>query len=308
MNSPAIKTLQSLSTALWALTGLGAGATAAAANPVAVSLGETAEAADATATREKATSFSLGETAVRPKSIEAVAPRAIVPIQNPVTFSLGETAAKSSTAETQASLAYGTVLGTQASTSATALQEVPVGLQVDPKGDSELAQATRRRRRRTLRRDRPDENYIGLGLNLGIDGDTALGESETVAFFGRIKLARRFSLRPSVIIDDEAVISFPATFDIPLSGRNSTNLLPQTPIELFVGAGPLFTIDSETITLLDGSEGDSVNNEIGVATITGVDVPVSKRLTASANLIVGFSGDDVNVGSILGIAYRFPRR
>lgn len=273
MNSPATKTLQSLSTALWVLASLGAGTTVATAAPVTFSLGKTTETAAATA---------------------APSSRAADPTRTPVTFSLGGTTTRKPPT-TDDSVAARPILGTQASTSATTLQESPADLQVIPKDDLELAQATRRRRRRTLRRSKPDENYIGVGLNIGLEGETALGDSETIALFGRVKLARRFSLRPSVVIDDNATISFPATFDIPLSGGGN-NLLPKAPVELFVGAGPLFTLD------------DDGDNEIGVASLAGVDVPFLNRFTASANLIVGFSDDDVDLGTILGIAFRFPRR
>ncbi len=258
MNLPATKTLQSLSTVLLALAGLGATATAAAA---------------------------------RPKS-------PITPIHNPVTFKIeppkpvrsvrpARAATKTVTAESIAALP-----GADASTNATTLLEAPE--QLDTEG--EVAQATRQRRRRTVRRGKPDENYLGVGINIGLDGETALGESETLTVFGRVKLARRFSLRPSVIIDDAAVISFPATYDIPLSGRDRERLLPEAPVEFFIGAGPLFTLD------------DDDSNEVGVAGLTGVDVPFARRFTVSTNLIVGFSDDEVNLGGVVGVAFRFPRR
>lgn len=182
------------------------------------------------------------------------------------------------------------------STSATALLETPVGLQAIPDRGLELAQTGRRRRRRTVRRTAPAENYIGIGFNVGVsdDGDSALG-TENVALFSRLKLARRFSLRPAVIIGDDAVFTFPATFDIPLRGR-SPQLLAKPAPEVYVGGGLLFGID------------DDDSNEIGGAIVGGVDFPFAKRFVANASLTLGLSDGDSNLGALFGIAYRFPRR
>ena len=186
---------------------------------------------------------------------------------------------------------------TTVSTSAVALLETPIGLQAIPDRGVEIAQATgRRRRRRTVQRTAPSENYIGVGLNVGVsnDGNSALG-AERATFFSRIKLARRFSLRPSVVIGDDAVFTFPATFDIPLRGKSPRFLTKPTP-EVFVGGGLLFGLDSDD------------SNEIGGAVLSGIDFPFAKQLTANVSLTAGFSDGDTSVGALFGIAYRFPRR
>lgn len=199
--------------------------------------------------------------------------------------------------DTSAALPLPAPTSTIVSTSAATLLETPIGLQTIPEQGLEIAQATgRRRRRRTVRRTAPAENYIGIGLNVGVEdgGDSALG-TENVAIFSRIKLARRFSLRPSVIIANDATFTVPATFDIPLRGRSARLLAKPVP-EVYVGGGILFGLDSDD------------SNEVGGAALGGIDIPFAKQFTATVNLTAGFADSDTSIGALFGVAYRFPRR
>ncbi|MDR9404402.1 MAG: hypothetical protein RI580_13280, partial [Halothece sp. Uz-M2-17] len=69
-----------------------------------------------------------------------------------------------------------------------------------------------RRRQRSVRRQASNPNYIGVGLNVGLDGDTALGDTE-FAINSRIKLTPNFSFRPGAVIGENAVILVPFTYD-----------------------------------------------------------------------------------------------
>ncbi|MEO0949358.1 MAG: hypothetical protein AAFY11_14685 [Cyanobacteria bacterium J06641_5] len=187
---------------------------------------------------------------------------------------------------------------TTISTSAATLLETPIGLQTIPERGLEVAQATGRRRRRAVRRTPPAENYIGAGFNIGLsDGEnsaSALG-TENAVIFSRIKLSRRISLRPAVVVGNDATFTVPATFDIPLRGKSPTFLAKPRP-EAFVGGGLLFGLDSED------------SNEVGGAILGGIDYPFARQLTANVTVTSGFSDGDVSVGALFGVAYRFPRR
>jgi len=188
---------------------------------------------------------------------------------------------------------------TTVSTSAATLLATPIGLQAIPDRGLEVAQATGRRRRRAIRRTPPSENYIGAGFNLGVsDGNNAALGDENVAFFSRIKLARRFSVRPSAVVGSNATFTIPATFDIPIRSKEDPKfLLAQPRPEAFVGGGLLFGLDS-----------DDSSNAVRGAIVGGFDYPFANQLTANVTLTTGFIDGDVAVGALFGVAYRFPRR
>jgi len=155
--------------------------------------------------------------------------------------------------------------------------------------DETVAQV--RRRQRTVRRGVFSPNYIGVGLNVGIDGDTSLGDLE-FAVNGRIKLIPNLSFRPGAIIGENAVILVPFTYDFTPQEVNITERgLSFTP---YVGGGVMFTTDEES------------EDDVGALITAGIDVPVSRDFTANAGLNVGFVNDDAEFGVLLGIGYNIP--
>lgn len=148
-----------------------------------------------------------------------------------------------------------------------------------------------RRRQRTIQRQSVSPNYVGVGLNLGLDGETALGDTE-FAVNGRIKIAPNLSFRPGAVIGENAVILVPVTYDFTAQdvsvAERSFALTP------YVGGGLFFTTD-------DDSEDD-----LGALITGGVDIPISRQFTANAGLNLGFVDDDTQIGILLGVAYNIP--
>ncbi|MEH2000884.1 MAG: hypothetical protein V7L00_19420 [Nostoc sp.] len=134
----------------------------------------------------------------------------------------------------------------------------------------------------------PTRSYIGVGGNLGLSGDTALGES-AFTIFSKIGLTNNFSLRPAAAISDKSVFLIPVTIDFLVE---SITELGESQIIAFpyIGGG----------AAISTSEGSSV----GFLLTGGVDVPVSSQFTATAGVNIDFL-DQTDVGLLLGIGYNF---
>lgn len=135
------------------------------------------------------------------------------------------------------------------------------------------------------RATRSGSSYIGIGGNIGLTGDSGLGDSG-FAVFSKIGLTRNFSVRPSAIFSNDTDFIIPVTFDFPVQAQpfQRINFAP------YVGAGVLISTDGD--------------NNIGLALTGGVDVPISNQFTATAGLTAGFS-DNTNLGIMVGIGYNF---
>lgn len=136
------------------------------------------------------------------------------------------------------------------------------------------------------RATRSGSSYIGVAGNIGVLGDTALGDSN-FAVISKIGLTRNVSVRPSVVIGDNTTFLIPITLDFPLQGVENT----QYTIAPYVGAGAaLATGGGSTARLL---------------LTGGVDVPLGSQFTATAaaNAAV-FDGTDL--GITIGVGYNFP--
>ncbi|MFB2971798.1 hypothetical protein ACE1CD_22780 [Aerosakkonema sp. BLCC-F183] len=135
------------------------------------------------------------------------------------------------------------------------------------------------------RATRSGSSYLGVGGNLGLTGDTALGDSG-FTIFSKIGLTRVFSVRPSVVIGDDTDFIIPVTYDFPVQAEpfQRINFAP------YVGAGVIISTD-----------GDS---NLGFALTGGVDVPISNQFTATAAVTAGFI-DTTDLGIMLGIGYNF---
>ncbi|MEL7244138.1 MAG: hypothetical protein AAGM40_17645, partial [Cyanobacteria bacterium J06573_2] len=131
-------------------------------------------------------------------------------------------------------------------------------------------------------------NYIGIGGNFGLDGDTALGEN-SFTVFSRIGLTNNFSFRPSAMIGDEAAILVPLTIEFPIK---SSAVFRKSPIIAvpYIGAGAMFSTDDD--------------NSVKFLVTGGVDIPITPKFTGTAGVNVGIS-DETDVGIKLGIGYSF---
>ncbi|MHC5826740.1 MAG: hypothetical protein ACYT04_65450, partial [Nostoc sp.] len=118
----------------------------------------------------------------------------------------------------------------------------------------------------------PTRNYIGVGGNFGLSGDTALGEN-AFTIYSKIGLTNNFSFRPAAAISDKAVFLIPVTIDFPV--ESFTDLGESQIIAVpYIGGG----------AAISTSEGSSV----GFLLTGGVDVPVSPKFTATAGVNVDF--------------------
>ncbi|AFZ36744.1 hypothetical protein Sta7437_3237 [Stanieria cyanosphaera PCC 7437] len=134
------------------------------------------------------------------------------------------------------------------------------------------------------RTTRSGSSYFGIGGNIGLDGNTAIGDS-SFAVISKIGLTENVSFRPS------ALISGDATFILPLTVDFFTREVEDAEFSVapYVGGG---------ISLSTG--GDTV----GVVATGGLDIPISSVFTANAGVNFKFI-DDTEIGLLLGLGYNF---
>jgi hypothetical protein len=138
------------------------------------------------------------------------------------------------------------------------------------------------------RATRSGPSYIGVGGNIGLGGDTALGDS-SFSVISKIGLTRNLSIRPSANIGDDTVILVPLTIDFPVASVVDTDNF-QVGAAPYIGGGAAI------------STGD--NSRVGFLVSGGVDVPLSREFTATAGVNVGFL-DETEYGLTLGVGYNF---
>ena len=131
------------------------------------------------------------------------------------------------------------------------------------------------------------DTYFGIGADIGLGGDTALGESG-FATVGKLGFTDNLSLRTASSIGNGVVLMLSVAYDFPIDRE------PFEPVVFapFIGGGVAFELD-------EGYSGPMISG--------GVDYPVSKELTATARINVAFLKDQTtDFGIILGIGYNFP--
>lgn len=132
---------------------------------------------------------------------------------------------------------------------------------------------------------RSSSSYIGIGGNIGLSGDTTVGEG-SFAVISKIGLTDYLSARPSALIKDDAVFLLPATFDF--SGDEIANA--EFSIAPYLGGG---------LAISTGRD-----DTVGALITGGLDIPLSSEFTANAGANVTFI-DDTDVGLLLGVGYNF---
>jgi hypothetical protein len=158
--------------------------------------------------------------------------------------------------------------------------------------DTAIAQATLAQERRTAlnRLTTESYSYIGLGGNIGISDnnrETSLGRGSFV-INGKVGLTPNASVRPAVIINDDATFLLPITYDFRIPTNDPLVLSPFIP---FAGAGLVLSTQD--------------NNHIGFLLSGGVDYRIAPNWTANGSVNLGFL-DEVDIGIILGVGYTFP--
>ncbi len=137
------------------------------------------------------------------------------------------------------------------------------------------------------RRTRGGSSYVGVGANIGLSGDTALGDGNFM-IISKIGLTRSLALRPGVVLGDDAIFLLPLTYEFSI--RRAEALEEVLRIAPYIGGG---------VTIATGDDDD-----IGVLLTGGIDVPLSSQFTANAALNVGIA-DETDVGLSVGVGYNF---
>lgn len=130
-------------------------------------------------------------------------------------------------------------------------------------------------------------SYIGIGGNIGIEGDTGIGQGGFL-INSKIGLTRNISARPSIIIGDEVSFLIPLTYDFTFQ---TTDPFERVPFAPFLGGGIAISTDGD--------------NTVGGLITGGADIPISSQFVGNAALNIGFFGDSVDFGLALGVGYTF---
>lgn len=138
------------------------------------------------------------------------------------------------------------------------------------------------------RATRSGSSYVGIGGNIGLgDGDISLGQG-SFAVLSKIGLTRNFSVRPSVLFNDDVAILLPITYDFSF-GEGPTS-------GLGFSAAPYLGIGAAIST--------GGGSSVGLLLTGGVDVPISSQFTATAAVNASVTGQAA-VGILLGVGYNF---
>ncbi len=138
------------------------------------------------------------------------------------------------------------------------------------------------------RATRGGSSYVGVAGNIGIGGDTALGESN-FAVISKIGLTPTISARPSALFGDDTVFLIPLTLDFAPRSVDPAGV-SQFAVSPYVGAG--VAVEVRDIT------------DLGLLLTGGVDVPLGQRLTLTGAVNAAFV-DETDVGLLLGVGYNF---
>lgn len=135
------------------------------------------------------------------------------------------------------------------------------------------------------RETRSGSSYVGAGGNIGLTGESGIGENG-FALFSKIGLTRALSVRPMVVFAGDTDFIIPITYDFAIAAEpfQRINLAP------FVGIGAIITTYRE--------------RNAGLALMGGVDIPITDNFTAVGSVTLGFV-DTTSVGILLGVGYNF---
>ncbi|MBD2168786.1 hypothetical protein H6G04_30870 [Calothrix membranacea FACHB-236] len=135
------------------------------------------------------------------------------------------------------------------------------------------------------RATRSGSSYVGIGGNIGLTGDTRVGEG-SFAVISKIGLTQNLSVRPAALVGDNTVFLVPLTVDFAQRGLEIT----QASIAPYIGGG---------VAISTGQD-----STVGALISGGVDVPLSPEVTATGGVNVSFI-DATDVGLFVGVGYNF---
>jgi hypothetical protein len=135
---------------------------------------------------------------------------------------------------------------------------------------------------------RGGSSYIGIAGNIGLGGDSALGDANFMVI-SKIGLTNAISARPAAVLGDNTVILIPVSYDFSFRQLSDPFAEP-LPIAPYVGAGA-------AIATGDGSE-------VSFLLTGGIDVPITPQFTATAAVNAAFF-DETDIGLSIGVGYNF---
>ena len=130
-------------------------------------------------------------------------------------------------------------------------------------------------------------SYIGIAGNIGLDGDTSLGEGSFMVI-SKLGLTNHISVRPSVVLGNDTIFLVPVTFDASI-----------LPVDVFERALPLSPYVGGGVAIATGD-----NDDIGPLVTAGIDFGLTPQFTATAAVNVGFL-DETDIGLLIGVGYNF---
>lgn len=130
-------------------------------------------------------------------------------------------------------------------------------------------------------------SYIGIAGNIGLTGNSALGDGN-FTLISKIGLTRTVSARPAAVLGSDPVILLPLTYDFNI--RSSEAFTEPLPIAPYLGGGAAIRT------------GD--NSDVALLVTGGIDVPLTRQFTATAAINAAFFGD-TDVGLLIGVGYNF---
>lgn len=138
------------------------------------------------------------------------------------------------------------------------------------------------------RATRSGSSYIGIGGNIGIgSGDTALGDG-SFAILSKVGLTRRFSVRPTLLVEDDATLLLPVTVDFsPGEGPTDRIGFRAAP---YLGIGPAISFGDDT--------------DLDLLLTGGLDIPLGENFTVNAAVNATVTGNAA-IGLLIGIGYNF---
>ncbi|MBW4663779.1 MAG: hypothetical protein KME01_06175 [Chroococcus sp. CMT-3BRIN-NPC107] len=139
---------------------------------------------------------------------------------------------------------------------------------------------------------RGGSSYVGIAGNIGLSGDTALGDGN-FAIISKIGLTRSLAFRPGVVLGNDATFLIPLTYEFSI--REAEALEEVLPIAPYVGAG---------VIISTGSDDNDDDGGVGLLLTGGIDIPLNRQFTANAGLNVGIA-DETDIGLSVGVGYNF---
>ena len=136
--------------------------------------------------------------------------------------------------------------------------------------------------------NRGGSSYVGIAGNLGLGGDSALGDGNFMVI-SKVGLTDKLSVRPSLVLGDDTVILVPVTYDFAFE-QVADPFSDPLPFAPYVGAGLALEAggDSQLSFLISG----------------GVDLPLSEKFTATAAVNAAFF-NETDIGLSVGVGYNF---